>query len=1184
MDEESMRVFGREMEAWKATVAERSATRALNLDPSSKRLTPIKLRDLKSDMKRTTTLLRRLREFKHDQKDVVLQDITTLNLNRFVTEAAQNIVASVLEGRTKTADIPNLVAVCSVLHQLYETFTVDLLTEVRKKWVIANLHNPANDTQEPARVRVMTRFMSELWLAGVTTEWKLFRWIIGQVVQAPTPAGTTPTPATVTVTLSVVNVIAKTIGPALYGAGVWPPEGDTSELALAIARLQHSDELLSTPAAATEICKVILDFATVCNNILKQSCSELEDIWKQNMDAIHATGELPENLKEQFGAKKKVCDKLYSVLQPLTTTFPDKTAIVLDDVPTLEKLTAANQKDTPSSSIVFLSGLANFYTVGEIAWSSANLFDTEEEQQFYEEFDDLPVLVDDAVVEYRQDVKDGKLPGPPPCGWSQPEDQDYDAVERLLAGISSHCSGTPNYQHIASSVQRWAAEFTSSNMALSQYRTKGNRDIGRNFLTGCKKRLLKTMKDATSSNRTAVLWLCRLAALFNQSSETTLCDIGEHFTKNVEEDLQKLLLVDKSSSATDLRNKKALTSMLCEATKFKLLQTGGILRIITACVEENTLKKVPHVRLILAQMLDSIGTFLMRNPMTRARFESILLGLTKTIRQVGGEDEIQLGACIKKCTDVVSTAEPEKPLEFKKKETKDSLRPPKERYLRHLVFSELGGKTAWNNTWKTVVRQLLKFNWQDRVERQLITKILRKSSKVRYGQLRALANVIAGVSEVYDSVGNWIVDDIIERLRQDLELSNPQHRRTPQKRLVDLKLFGELYNAEVVHESTVFYVLYLIALHRIDYDATTDYSRLRLICGLIDVVSHNLLDTITGRKRMQHFLLHFYVLVHQKQQPMPVDVNFTISEMTENVRSYYPTNVAFERFPPTEADAQKLLDRARKGLSGGGGGGGSGRSRRRRDRGAASDPVNSYPDFFTYATSHCLHPIVEGDEFYGFDEEDEYEEGDAAGQQQQQQSQQQLDPQTSSNTSNVAQEQHSADVVEIDDAKERKAQQDAERAARRKAERQAMEEDEEFEKLFRDVTKDTHDAVRHQTAIKSMSGGGQRRTVNVAPHLMQLQSVLQRPEYSGSLGKAATTGSETVSIGLVTRNKAGGRGSGSNFVAVKKIAIPKSVSLVATQQQNIQMSKLEEQSHRRAVLNRVRDIQKEDIENEISKR
>ena len=80
------RILAREAATWSDAIAARKALRALHADPSSKRLTPIKLKELKSDMKRTTTLLRRLRDFKAENKDAVIVEIETLNLSKFVQE------------------------------------------------------------------------------------------------------------------------------------------------------------------------------------------------------------------------------------------------------------------------------------------------------------------------------------------------------------------------------------------------------------------------------------------------------------------------------------------------------------------------------------------------------------------------------------------------------------------------------------------------------------------------------------------------------------------------------------------------------------------------------------------------------------------------------------------------------------------------------------------------------------------------------------------------------------------------------------------------------------------------------------------------------------------------------------------------------------------------------------------
>ena len=72
------RILTREAATWSDAMAARKAPRALHADPASRRLTPAKLKELKGDMKRTTTLLRRLRDFKAENNDAVLVEIESL--------------------------------------------------------------------------------------------------------------------------------------------------------------------------------------------------------------------------------------------------------------------------------------------------------------------------------------------------------------------------------------------------------------------------------------------------------------------------------------------------------------------------------------------------------------------------------------------------------------------------------------------------------------------------------------------------------------------------------------------------------------------------------------------------------------------------------------------------------------------------------------------------------------------------------------------------------------------------------------------------------------------------------------------------------------------------------------------------------------------------------------------------
>jgi regulator of nonsense transcripts 2 len=1119
------RIIARETNTWKETLVSRKAQRALNLDPTSKRLTPAKLKDMKSDMKRTTTLLRRFREFKNDAKDNVMADVTTLNLSKFVTESAQNIVASILEGKTKLADTYALVYVCCELHQMYDKFTIELLTEIRKKWVLTAMAAPADETQDASRVRVMTKFTCELFLVGVTTEWKLFRWVLTQVAQAYSATNAT----TITTALSVVNIVAKTIGSHIYGAGPWPPE-DPTPVNVALAKIQHSDELFVPPAACTEMRKGTMEFASACCVVLKSSNDELEDIWKQNMDAIHATGELPDAMKESFGAKKKVCDKLFAMLNQFVTSHPDNDKINLHEVPTLAKLQAtlaASQANT-STSIVFLSGLASFYTVGDIVWSSEDLYDSEQQRQFYEDFDELVIPIEDTLAEFQKDK---------PLA-DDSEDKLMLSVDEHLRKLYRECKA----ENVPQAIQRWATVFFDSSHALQRYLIRGSKDHGKSFLMACKRRLLKYLSESPPERLEIIPGLCRLAALIHQSGETTICDAGELLGKSVEDDLYKCLISEPTHGPHELRNKLKLARILCEIVKFRTIQTGGILRLISAACEENHLKRTPHVPEVLSNILENVGTFLTRNGMTRARFDTILNNLSKTIRLMAGEYEIRIGAAITTCREALTKQAESITKEVKPRISKDSLRSPYERYLRHLLFNELSRHTVGS-----IASQIFKFSWEDKDTRRMVITTLRKAHRMTFSTVPHLASVIRRVSERYDTVGTWIVDDIIERCRQDLEIRLPSQRRTPQKRHVDMKLFGELCVLGVVHESTLFYVLYMVALHRQSQDMGRDFGRIRLICCLLDTVCHDILTQVTSRKRLQNFLYHFYMLVHTKQRPFPVDVNFAIGDTLDAIKEYYPMSSGIEKFPDTFADAERMMQKYMYKLS-------APRGNRARD------PVNEYCSFFTNSAGRTLHPITD-DQFYGFDNEEEYVD---AGE----------DDITMPGTPAAPQQVPVPDVSQGgrgSGGMTKKAQ---------TAENLQAREDDDFDKMFKDATKESYDAVKQASSLKSMSG--RRTTVNVAPQMMQLQSMLRTPEYSNSLGTVSADRS-AVSVGIVLRNKDAGKGgkvssaaTSAPTVLVRTIDIPVENAITQSQKQHITLSRQEEEQHKKAVLNRVREMQRDD--------
>lgn len=119
-----------------ALQAELLALRRANVNPLSLRLSSVKLREMKSDVKKASGFGRKLRLFSGgggtEATTSILTDLNTINLNMFITEAAQAVPQCVTaEARLKWSNVPCIVQCCCWIHQRYEKFQADLATHCK---------------------------------------------------------------------------------------------------------------------------------------------------------------------------------------------------------------------------------------------------------------------------------------------------------------------------------------------------------------------------------------------------------------------------------------------------------------------------------------------------------------------------------------------------------------------------------------------------------------------------------------------------------------------------------------------------------------------------------------------------------------------------------------------------------------------------------------------------------------------------------------------------------------------------------------------------------------------------------------------------------------------------------------------------------------------------------------------
>lgn len=96
-------------------------------------------KQLKSDLKKTTAFVKKIRSINSEGLQQCIRDTETLNLTLYISE----IVGAIVETAYKATDVPSMIKLCVHLHRRYDEFTTPLLSGLRTALFTA----PAEDDQ-----------------------------------------------------------------------------------------------------------------------------------------------------------------------------------------------------------------------------------------------------------------------------------------------------------------------------------------------------------------------------------------------------------------------------------------------------------------------------------------------------------------------------------------------------------------------------------------------------------------------------------------------------------------------------------------------------------------------------------------------------------------------------------------------------------------------------------------------------------------------------------------------------------------------------------------------------------------------------------------------------------------------------------------------------------------------------
>ena len=900
--------------------------RLCNLNASQNRKSNFTRSPKISDLKRTNTFIRRLKDYKTESQHAIFSDISTLNLKRYTSECITALVGTIIDGKARVADMDFFGRVCSEMHQCYEGVELELLTCIKKKWELGDILEPTEDSRETQRDRSMIRFICELYRIGVTAEWRIFRWIL-QKMHSTIPNFERSRDLALSdvemgesiekfiIIIGHLNILVRSVGACLFGAEKWPQCSESAVVKDITESFQYGFH--SSPVVMEEVSRMVVRFIDTGLVLLEQQNNHLRQIWLKNLKTIKHVGDLPDSLRIQFESKRLCCERMYDLLFPLVETFPSskrdysRENFHIRSVPSLEELFAETKQtlgaDEKASNMVFLSGLSSFYSV-DSSENDVNFYENDEEQRFYE---------NSAQVESKKEQYLKIFSESNEFQCTEPEaiknvEYHIQTLPGLFKSIQSSSESKNFLEVINSKAAYWTEIFLSDRYSFFKYRSQGDRDQGKSFLLTSKKKLMRYIANMDFPEKFVAMGVCCILNMFYQSGDIDLMDLSERLAKEIEESLFQ----DIASKLFESSQECAIAShsrFLIEGMKFRFVSPGTVLKILDSLTSKEVMRQHKQIAVILFDCLQGCGGFLAKNPLAVHKFESVLQTTLKSIRALGGELELQLGSL---ASDLLSRLNCEQGTGMHttiRRSFKQKVQTYEERYLRHLIYTELNESTVEATTGKIIEMKL-----ESREFRVIAFNVLRKSHRLRFQNIPALAQLIKSLAVAgVDFFAQYIIDDVVERCRQDLECN--QSTRSLQKKNRDMAFFVEMYKLGLVHETEFFFVLYMICSHCIAHEATCDYTRIRLIAILLDGLNRGDPKKEQGWPqkfyRLRIFLLHFYELIHLKEQPFPIELNFLLGETLEKMkRCFSLASISLESFPSSLQIARKLLNNAHRKL------------------------------------------------------------------------------------------------------------------------------------------------------------------------------------------------------------------------------------------------------------------------------
>ncbi|OMO81089.1 MIF4G-like, type 3 [Corchorus olitorius] len=854
------------LEEIKKSIESKLSLRQSNLNPE--RPDSGFLRTLDSSIKRNTAVIKKLKQINEELKEGLMEELRSVNLSKFVSEA----VTAICDAKLKSSDIPAAVQICSLLHQRYKDFSPSLVQGLLKVFFPGKSGDDvdADRNLKAMKKRSTLKLLLELYFVGVIEDNGIFINIIKDLTSTEHMKDRDATQTNLTLLASFARQGRVFLG-------------------LPVSGQEMQEEFfkgLNITADQKKIFrKAFHAYYDAVTELLQSEHASLRQMEHENAKILNAKGELNEENASSYEKLRKSYDHLYRNVSSLAEALDMQPPVMPEDSHTTRVTTGedasppATGKESSTLEAIWddedtkafyesLPDLRSFVPavlLGEAEPKANEQTSKVQEQQTESstEADQSTAVVQDAVeasadsgnlqegksIEKGKDKedKDKEKTKEPDKEKGKEKEKDSDKKgeneKEKLKGLEGS-SLDALLQRLPGCVSRDLIDHLT--VEFCYLNSKSNR-----------KRLVRALFNVPRTSLELLPYYSRMVATLS----TCMKDVPSMLLQMLEEEFNFLInKKDQMNIETKIRNIR----FIGELCKFKIAPAGLVFSCLKTCLDDFTHHNID----VACNLLETCGRFLYRSPETTIRMANMLeiLMRLKNVKNLDPRHSTLVENAYYLC----------KPPERSARVSK--VRPPLHQYIRKLLFTDLDKSSI-----EHVLRQLRKLPWSE-CESYLL-KCFMKVHKGKYGQIHLIASLTAGLSRYHDEFAVAVVDEVLEEIRLGLELNDYGMQ---QRRIAHMRFLGELYNYEHVDSSVIFETLYLILVFGHDtaeqdvLDPPEDCFRIRMVITLLQTCGHYF-GRGSSKRKLDRFLIHFQRYILSKGT-LPLDIEFDLQDLFAELR------------------------------------------------------------------------------------------------------------------------------------------------------------------------------------------------------------------------------------------------------------------------------------------------------------